>query len=64
MELRKRSKDYIKNKENKTISVQLENVETALDHVFSDVMSKLSKRNIEVLGKFNFSAKIDFSVNG
>tara|TARA_B000000532_G_C18767491_1_gene362498 strand:+ start:450 stop:671 length:222 start_codon:yes stop_codon:yes gene_type:complete len=27
-------------------------------------MSKVSKRNIEALGKVNFSAKVDFSVDG
>ena len=27
-------------------------------------MGKVSKRNIEALGKVNFSAKVDFSVDG
>ena len=41
-----------------------EGVENAIDYVFNDVISKVSKRNIEALGKVNFSAKIDFSVEG
>ena len=35
-----------------------------VNRVFNDVISKVSKRNIEALGKVNFSAKIDFSVEG
>lgn len=63
-ELRKRSNDYLEKKKDKTDPVQNEDVETAIDNVFSSVMSKVSKRNIEALGKVNFSAKIDFSVDG
>jgi len=37
-ELRKRNKDYIKNK---PASTQTESVETAIDHVFSNVISKV-----------------------
>ena len=37
-ELRKRNKDYIKNKH---ASTQTESVETAIDHVFSNVISKV-----------------------
>ena len=63
-ELRKRSKDYIENKRKETDDMQAESIEAAIDHVFNDVISKVSKRNIEALGKVNFSAKIYFSVDG
>lgn len=63
-ELRKRCQDYLKNKKNGTGYVQVEDVEAAIDNVFNDVIGKVSKRNIEALGKVNFSAKVDFSVDG
>ena len=39
-------------------------VEEAINDIFSSVMGKVSKPNIEALGKVSFSAKIDFSVDG
>lgn len=63
-ELLERSRNYILNKENVTNNTTSEGVENAIDSVFNDVISKVSKRNIEALGKVNFSAKIDFSVEG
>lgn len=63
-ELLERSRNYLLNKENVTNNTTPESVESAIDYVFTDVISKVSKRNIEALGKVNFSAKIDFSVDG
>ena len=63
-ELLERSRNYLLNKENVTNNTTSESVENAIDYVFNDVISKVSKRNIEALGKVNFSAKIDFSVEG
>ena len=63
-ELLERSRNYLLNKENVTNNTKSEGVENAIDYVFNDVISKVSKRNIEALGKVNFSAKIDFSVDG
>lgn len=57
-ELLERSRNYILNKENVTNNTTSEGVENAIDYVFNDVISKVSKRNIEALGK------IDFSVEG
>jgi hypothetical protein len=57
-QLRKRSQDYLKNKKNGTGYVQVEGVEAAIDNVFNDVIGKVSKRNLEALGK------VDFSVGG
>ena len=62
-ELLKRSKDYLLNKEERTPYSESEGVENAIDNVFNEVISKVSKRNIEALGKVNFSAKIDFSAS-
>jgi hypothetical protein len=61
-ELLTRSRNYLLNKEKVTDSMTSEGVENAIDYVFNDVISKVSKRNIEALGKVQFSAKIDFSV--
>ena len=63
-ELVKRSKDYLLNKEERTPYLESEGVENAIDNVFNEVISKVSKRNIEALGKVSFSAKIDFSASG
>ena len=63
-ELLKRSNDYLKKRENETDHIQVEGIEASIDHLFSNVMGKVSKRNIEALGKVSFSAKIDFSANG
>jgi hypothetical protein len=61
-ELLERSRNYLLNKKGVTNNTTSEGVENAVDYVFNDVISKVSKRNIEALGKVNFSAKIDFSV--
>lgn len=63
-ELLERSRNYLLNKKGVTNNTTSEGVENAIDYVFNDVISKVSKRNIEALGKVNFSAKIDFSVEG
>ena len=64
-ELLKRSKDYLLKKDEINSSYSgSDSVEEAIDNVFNDVISKVSKRNIEALGKVNFSAKIDFSADG
>jgi|MDTG01.1.fsa_nt_gb hypothetical protein len=61
-ELLARSKNYLIKKENNNTTS--EGVENAIDHVFNDVISKVSKRNIEALGRVEFSARIDFSIDG
>ena len=63
-ELRKRSNDYLKSRKTETNYRQLDGVEASIDHLFSNVMNKVSKRNIQALGRVNFSAKIDFSADG
>jgi len=63
-ELLKRSNDYLEKRKNETSHVPVESIEASIDHLFNNVMGKVSKRNIEALGKVNFSAKIDFSVDG
>ena len=63
-ELLKRSNDYLEKRKNETPHVPVETIEASIDHLFNNVMGKVSKRNIEALGKVNFSAKIDFSVDG
>ena len=63
-ELLKRSKDCLLNKEERTPYSESEGVENAIDNVFNEVISKVSKRNIEALGKATFFAKIDFSASG
>ena len=64
-ELLKRSHDYLEKRKRETDYIPVEGVEASIDHLFSNVMSKeVSKLNIEALGKVNFSAKIDFSVDG
>jgi len=35
-----------------------------VSNVLSNVINKVSKRNIEALGKVSFSARIDFSADG
>ena len=63
-ELLKRSNDYLEKRKNETSHVPVESIEASIDHLFNNVMGKVSKRNIEALGKVNFSAKIDFSIDG
>jgi hypothetical protein len=60
-ELRERSKNYLVNK---TDSKRIESVETTIDEIFSNVIGKVSKRNIEALGRVRFSSKIDPSADG
>lgn len=61
IELKKRSEDYLKSKR---ADIETETIEIAVEDVLKNVMNKVSKRNIEALGRFQFSAKIDFSVQG
>jgi hypothetical protein len=44
--------------------VESKDIDKAVDDVLSSVIGKVSKRNIEALGRVNFSARIDFSVEG
>ena len=52
-ELLERSRNYLLNKKGGTNNTTPEGVENAVDYVFNDVISKVSKRNIEALGKVN-----------
>jgi len=61
-ELLERSRNYILNKENVTNNTTSEGVENAIDYVFNDVISKVSKRNIEALGKVNFQLRLIFQL--
>jgi len=55
--LHKRSLEYLVSKDH--------NVESKdVDDVLSNVIGKVSKRNIKALGKVQFSARIDFSADG
>ena len=63
-ELLKRSNDYLEKRKNETDYIPVEGIEASIDHLLSNVIGKVSKRNIEALGKVNFSAKIDFSAEG
>jgi len=47
----------------KTILIQSESIEDVINNVFNKVTTKVSRRNIKALGKVNFLAKIDFSVD-
>jgi len=49
------SKDY---------NVEAKDIDKAVDDVLSNVIGKVSKRNIEALGRVSFSARIDFSMEG
>ena len=60
----KKSNDYLEKSKKETNYVPVESIESSIEHLFSNVMGKVSKRNIEALGKVNFSAKIDFSADG
>jgi hypothetical protein len=60
-ELLKRSNDYLERRNSKSNYIPVKGIEASIDHLFSNVMGKVSKRNIEALGKVNFSARIDFS---
>jgi len=63
-ELLKRSNDYLEKIKKENDYIPVEGVEASIDHLLSNVIGKVSKRNIEALGKVNFSAKIDFSAEG
>lgn len=41
-----------------------EEVNSAVEDVLNGVMNKISKRNIDALGKVQLSARIDFSADG
>ena len=60
-ELHQRSRKYLISKE---YDVEAKDIDKAVDNVLSNVIGKVSKRNIEALGRVNFSARIDFSVEG
>jgi hypothetical protein len=60
-ELHQRSRKYLISKE---YNVESKDIDKAVDDVLSSVIGKVSKRNIEALGRVNFSARIDFSVEG
>jgi uncharacterized protein YajQ (UPF0234 family) len=44
----------------KSTNIQLEEIEGAINGVFKNVTSKVSKRNIDTPIKVNFSSRIDF----
>ena len=58
-ELHQRSLKYLISKEH---NVGAKDIDNAVDDVLNNVIGKVSKRNIEALGRVNFSARIDFSV--
>ena len=58
-ELHHRSREYLVSKE---YDVEAKDIDKAVDDVLSNVIGKVSKRNIEALGRVNFSARIDFSI--
>jgi len=60
-ELHQRSRKYLISKE---YNVESKDIDKAVDDVLSNVIGKVSKRNIEALGRVNFSARIDFSLEG
>ena len=59
--LHKRSLEYLVSKEH---NVEAKTVDKSVNDILSNVMNKVSKRNIEALGKVQFSARIDFSADG
>jgi len=60
-ELHKRS---FKRLESEKHDIDSKIVDRAVNDVLSNVINKVSKRNIEALGKVEFSARIDFSAAG
>ena len=60
-ELHQRSHKYLVSKD---YNVEAKAIDKAVDDVLSNVIGKVSKRNIEALGRVNFSARIDFSADG
>ena len=60
-ELHKRSSEYLSSKKH---CVEPKTVDKAVNDVLANVINKILKRNIEALGKVEFSARIDFSSEG
>ena len=60
-ELHHRSSKYLMSKD---YNVEAKDIDKAVDDVLSNVIGKVSKRNIEALGRVSFSARIDFSMEG
>jgi hypothetical protein len=58
-ELHQRSRKHLISKD---YNVEPKDIDKAVDDVLSNVIGKVSKRNIEALGRVNFSARIDFSM--
>ena len=50
--------------EYKTNNISDEEVNSAVEDILNSVMNKISRRNIDALGKVQFSARIDFSADG
>jgi hypothetical protein len=59
-ELHKRSVKRLKSEKH---NIESEILDKSVNDVLSSVINKVSKRNIEALGKVEFSARIDFSVD-
>ena len=49
-------------KQKQLLNVESKDVDKVVNDVLSNVIGKVSKRNIEALGRVNFSARIDFSM--
>ena len=60
-ELHKRSKKRLESEKH---NIDNEILDKSVNDVLNSVMNKVSKRNIEALGKVEFSARIDFSADG
>jgi len=60
-ELHKRSKKRLESEKH---NIEPEILDRSVNDVLSSVINKVSKRNIEALGKVEFSARIDFSADG
>ena len=60
-ELHKRSVERLKKQSN---NIESKDTDKAVNDVLNSVIDKVSKRNIEALGKVQFSAQINFSADG
>ncbi len=60
-ELHKRSYEYLASKE---YYAESKAIDKSVNGVLFNVFNKVSKRNIEALGKVEFSARINFSADG
>ena len=60
-ELHKRSKKRLESEKH---NIDHEILDKSVNYVLNRVMNKVSKRNIEALGKVEFSARINFSADG